>query len=72
MTRQEHLDWCKERAREYLRAGDHQQALASMLSDLRKHPETDTHAGILLGGLMALGGHLSQWDKVRDFIEGFR
>lgn len=40
MTRAEHLQWCKDRAMEYVRAGDYQQAVASMLSDLSKHDET--------------------------------
>jgi len=34
MTRDEHLKWCKERALEYVDAGDLQQALTSMLWEL--------------------------------------
>ena len=33
-TRAEHMEWCKLRARQYLDAGDGQQAFASMMSDL--------------------------------------
>ena len=40
MTRDEHLAWCKARALEYLDAGDLVNAVASMASDLTKHPET--------------------------------
>lgn len=40
MTRAEHLQWCKNRAMEYVRAGDLQQTVTSMLSDLSKHEET--------------------------------
>jgi hypothetical protein len=40
MTRAEHLAWCKERALEYLDMGDRVNAMASMISDLGKHPET--------------------------------
>ena len=39
-TRAEHLAWCKRRAMEYVDAGDLSNAVASMGSDLSKHPET--------------------------------
>jgi len=71
MDRQEHLDWCKKRALEYVDDGDLSNALASMLSDVRKHPETESHAGISLGIAMSMGGQLSSPDKMRKFIEGF-
>lgn len=71
MTRQEHLDWCKARAREYLDAGDARQAVASMFSDLRKHPETARHPAIELGAMMLFAGHLDTVDQARHFVEGF-
>ena len=71
MTRQEHLQWCKNRALEYVDAGDLTNALASMGSDLNKHPETRNHAGIQLGMMLMIGGQLSTADDVRKFIEGF-
>lgn len=71
MTRQEHLGWCKQRAREYLDKGDVQNAYASMGSDLGKHPETAGHAGIQMGLMLMLGGHLNSVDEMRKFIEGF-
>jgi hypothetical protein len=70
-TRSEHLAWCKQRALALVDAGDLKQALTSMYSDLDKHPETAGHAGILLGGLLMLGGHLRTTHHVRDFINGF-
>lgn len=71
MTRSEHLQWCKDRALEYVDAGDLQQAFASMGSDLNKHPETAGHIGIQLGvGLMMIGD-LNTSDKMRKFINGF-
>jgi hypothetical protein len=48
MSRADHLAWCKQRALEYLDAGDRTNAIASMISDLRKHPELEDHAGIFL------------------------
>lgn len=71
MNRTEHLQWCKDRALEYVESGDFNSALASMGSDLSKHPETKNHAGIQLSvGLMMIG-KLNTTEEVRKFIEGF-
>lgn len=70
-TRKEHLQWCKDRAREYVEAGDVAQACASMVSDLRIHPETQDHSGIELMSMMMMAGHLNDGDRMRSFIEGF-
>jgi hypothetical protein len=40
MTREEHLAWAKTRALEYLDQDQPSLAVASMTSDLAKHPET--------------------------------
>ena len=70
-TREEHLELCKQRAREYLDRGDIQNAITSMLSDLGNHPET---RGI--GQKLAILGmfYIVQHDLqgARDFVEGFR
>ncbi len=71
MDRAEHLQWCKNRALEYVAAGDTQGAFASMASDLRKHPETEKHVGIELGMMQLMTGMLSTPDAMRHFIEGF-
>lgn len=71
MTREEHMQWCKERALEYIDRGDAKNALASMLSDLRKHPETENHAGSDLAGMLLLTGRLQTTQELRKFIEGF-
>lgn len=71
MTRDEHLAWAKSRALEYANQGDAINAMASMTSDLRKHPELERHAGIELGMTLMMTGNLSiQHDAVK-FIEGF-
>jgi len=70
MTRQEHLDWCKKRALEYVDRGDLQQAVASMLSDMNKHDETQDRSGALgMLGLFEAGNGTAE--SVRRFIEGF-
>ena len=70
-TREQHLAWCKERALAYLNAGDKTNAVTSMMSDLRKHPETaDSGNGILaMLGLREL--QYGAMDSVRRYIEGF-
>lgn len=67
MTRSEHMKWCKQRALEYLDAGDTPQAIASMLSDLRKHPDTESHLGMQLVAVI----DSTSMPAVRRWIEGF-
>jgi len=71
MTRQEHLDWCKKRAIEYLDNGDVIQAWSSMVSDLTQHQETSKHSAISLGAQLLFAGHLSSDAEMRKFILGF-
>lgn len=70
-TRAEHLQWCKDRALMYADQGDVSQAMASMGSDLNKHPETKNHEGMKLMMMLAMNGHLSTPAEIRKFIEGF-
>jgi hypothetical protein len=69
--RAEHLAWCKHRALQYVDAGDLAGALASMNSDLCKHPGTAGHPGIELGMLQAMAGLLYSTAEMRRWIEGF-
>lgn len=71
MTREEHLEWCKQRAREYLDAGDIKNALTSMMSDLEKHPETRGHIGTDIGIQLMMIGALDDPRRAREFIEGY-
>lgn len=73
MTRQEHLDWCKQRAYEYLDIGDVQNAFSSFASDIGEHHETESIASVLLQlsiPLMAMG-HLGTVEEMRQHIAGF-
>ncbi len=72
MTREQHLEWCKVRAREYLDAHDIKNAVTSMLSDLSKHEET---AELSRGGFAQVGMHcilMGDPAFAKRFIEGFR
>jgi hypothetical protein len=70
MTRDEHLQWAKDRALEYL-PDDWPQAMASFCSDLRKHEDLAGHAVIELMAMHALAG-LANEREIRDLIEGAR
>ncbi len=71
MTRAEHLQWCKDRAIEYVNMGDTAQAFASMASDLNKHDETREHSAMRLGMMLHMNGNLKTADAMRKFILGF-
>jgi len=69
MTRDENMKWCKERALAYL-PGSPEDAVASMSSDLDKHPETRAvNDWIMSLGLMYLMN--KDIAGVRRWIEGF-
>ena len=71
MTRDEHLAWCKSRALEYVDCGKLQDAVASMLSDLREWDEplyTEMAFNVIaMDGMM----FCKTADQVRHWIEGF-
>jgi len=71
MTRQEHLDWCKKRALEYLDHGDVSNAIASMMSDLNKHPETEIGSGSILTQLGLRAAMSNDVNEARRYIVGF-
>jgi hypothetical protein len=71
MDRNEHLAWAKTRALPYLDAGDTTNAIASFVSDLGKHPDTQDH---VVKGLIAMhiAAGLTDDRTVRGLIEGTR
>ena len=69
MTREKHLQWCKGRALGYV--DDAPSAVASMGSDMRKHPETENHIGIQLGTMLLMGGHMNSSAEVEKWVNGF-
>jgi hypothetical protein len=75
MTRAEHVQWCKDRAMQYVNEGDLQNAVLSMMSDLEKHEETGLNNR---GGALAMLGLLAMQqaqsgdrDAVVRYITGF-
>jgi hypothetical protein len=70
-TRSEHLAWAKQRALEYLDAGDLKNAYASMVSDLSKHDDFRKPAYAMLNeiGMMYLKRHDAP--GLRGWITGF-
>ena len=71
MDRAEHLQWCKNRALEYIGTGDLNGAFASFSSDMSKHPETVNHSALMLGSQLFFGGHLNTEAEMRKWINGF-
>lgn len=69
-TREEHLQWCKDNAMEYWRAGDLENACCSMVSDLSKHDETKYNEFLVALGIIYVTQHDSE--GLRRWIEGFR
>jgi hypothetical protein len=66
-SREEHLKWCKQRAMEYVNAGDWQQGITSMLSDLGKHSETQS--SVQIGSMIMLT--VRDRASAKRFVEGF-
>jgi len=71
MKRDEHLQWCKDRANEYVENNDIQQAFASFQSDMGKHSETSNHLALEMGTTLLLSGNLSSPHQMREWINGF-
>ncbi len=69
-TRAEHIAWCQLRALEYVDSNKPDIAISSMMSDIRKHPETKDHIGTMLGMTLIMGGAPDK-EETRKWIEGF-
>lgn len=67
--RAEHLEWCKQRAREYLARGDAQNAITSMASDLEKH--SAWRGKPVVGMLMLAAAMDGSMTAARRYVEGF-
>ena len=70
-NRTEHLNWCKQRANDYVEQNDLNNAFASFQSDMTKHPETANHLALEMGTILLLEGHLSTQHQMREWIKGF-
>ena len=68
MTREEHLQWAKERA---LKEPEISSMWGSFNSDMSKHEELVSHIALPLGMMLFTSG---SWENISDcekFIEGF-
>lgn len=70
MTRDEHLQWAKARALQYVDLNDLPNAVGSMVSDLGKHPD---FRGSVYSLIAVIGmAEVPRGSKaVRDWVEGF-
>jgi len=71
MNREQHLQWCKNRALEYVEQNDLKNAFASFQSDMSKHPETNNHIALQMGTMLLISGNLSTAYQMSDWINGF-
>ena len=71
MTYDEHLEWCKSRARVFLDRYEPAEAVACMIIDMDQHDECrKVMLNIAAVGILyAVNGDL---DGARRFVEGFR
>jgi hypothetical protein len=68
-ARAEHLAWCKARAFEYVDRGELANAVASMASDLTKHPDTGFNPTLMW--LVMPHVAINDTAGVRRWIDGF-
>jgi hypothetical protein len=68
VTRDGHVEWCKQRALEYVEIGDLDEAVSGMLSDLLKHEKNVLNPMLAMTGLYSvqLGA-----EGVKRWINGF-
>jgi hypothetical protein len=71
MSRAEHLAWCKQRALEYVDAGNLDGARQSMLIDLQKWEEPLYPGDMLAVLLMDAALFCKTSDQMRYWINGF-
>ena len=71
MTRQQHIAWVKQRALSFARVGNVEEALASYISDMGKHPEADPGRVVReLAVSLSRAGKLRTSRQMCEFIEG--
>jgi hypothetical protein len=69
MTRAQYVERSKERARSLLGVGRIREAVASMMIDMRKHPDCEVPDEIHAIGIFAAGA--GDGAVARAYIEGF-
>ena len=71
MNRQEHLQWCKDRANACISGNDLNSAFTSFNIDMSKHEETKDHLALELGMRLMFNGNLSTNNQMTEWINGF-
>jgi hypothetical protein len=71
ISREDHIQWCKDRALAYVELGDSNQAIASMISDLKKHPETTIAPAVERALLIPILFKQTDERKLIEWINGF-
>ncbi len=72
VRREEHLQFCKDRALKILEdGGKPDDAWASFLSDMNNDDTTRNHSALELGMMLIMGGHLSTSAAMKKHIEEY-
>lgn len=71
MERKEHLQWCKDRALEFVENNDLTGAFASFQGDMMQHEETSNHLALEVGMILLLSGNLDTQEQMKNWIFGF-
>lgn len=71
MTRDEHMQWAKKRAINYIDTGmDLDEVMTGFHMDLKRHDELANHAAIELGFMQQMSGLLNTKEEIIKWIEG--
>lgn len=71
MDNKKHLQWCKDRAMQYIDRNQVADGITSFMSDMTKHPETEHHPALILMRMMMFTGKLKTSKEAAKFIQGF-
>jgi hypothetical protein len=73
ISKQEHMQWCKDRALAYYDRGEKDSAIASFLSDVGTHPGTEhiTNNGSMFMAKLCLQDGLGSRDQFAKAMKGF-
>ena len=69
VTREQYIEWSKQSARALLRVGRIREAVASMMIDMRKHPNCEVPREIHMIGIFAAAA--GDAAVARAYIDGF-
>lgn len=71
LSRKDHLEWCKKRAKEAMQGGNYAAGWASFVQDMAEHPETRDHVFLATGNQLVFGGKITSVSEMEKHIDGY-